>query len=50
MWQDHYKTILNSVKNNSRQEYMTDKINSIRGQSILFFYTNLYYFIVDNYL
>ena len=37
MWQDHYKSILNSVKNNSKQEYVTDKINSIRGQSILFF-------------
>ena len=34
MWQDHYKSILNSVKNNSKQEYVTEKIISIRGQSI----------------
>ena len=36
MWQVHYKSILNSVRNNSKQEYVTDKIYSIRGQSILF--------------
>ena len=36
MWQDHYKSILNSVKNNSKQEYVIAKINSITGQSILF--------------
>ena len=36
MWRDHYKLILNSVKNNSKQQYVTDKINLIKGQSILF--------------
>ena len=36
MCQDHYKSILNSVKNHSKRGYVTDKINSIRGQSILF--------------
>ena len=35
MWQVHYKSILNSVKDNSNQKYVTDKINSITAQSIL---------------
>ena len=41
MLQDHYKSILNSVKNNSKQEYVTDKIISIRGQSISFSSSNI---------
>ena len=36
MWQDHYKSILNSVKTNSRQQFVTSKLSSIRGESILF--------------
>ena len=35
MWQVHYKSILNSVKNNSNQKYVIDKINTITAQSIL---------------
>ena len=34
--QDHYKSILNSVKTNSRQQFVTIKLSSIRGESILF--------------
>ena len=36
MWQDHYKSILNSVKNNTRQQFVTNKLDSIRGESIMF--------------
>ena len=36
MWQDYYKSILNSVKTNSRQQIVTNKLSSIRGESILF--------------
>ena len=36
MWQDYYKSILNSVKTNSRQQFVTNKLSSIRGESILF--------------
>ena len=36
MWQDHYKSILSSVKTNSRQQFVTNKLSSIRGESILF--------------
>ena len=36
MWQDHYKSILNSEKGNSRQHFVTSKINSISDESILF--------------
>ena len=36
MWHSHYKSILNSVNNNSKHQYVTNEINSIRGQSILF--------------
>ena len=36
MWQDHYKSILNSVKNNTRQQFETNKLDSIRGESIMF--------------
>ena len=36
MWQDRYKSILNSVKNNTRQQFVTNKIDSIRGKSISF--------------
>ena len=36
MWQDHYKSILNSVKNNTRQQFVTNEVDSIRGESILF--------------
>ena len=37
MWQDHYKSILNSVKGNLQQHFVTSKINSISDESILFF-------------
>ena len=36
MWQDHYKSILNNVENNSKQEYVTDNINSIEGSRFCF--------------
>ena len=36
MWQDHYKSILNSVKGNLQQHFVTSKINSISDESILF--------------
>ena len=36
MWQNHYKSILSSVKTNSRQQFVTNKLSSIRGESILF--------------
>ena len=36
MWQDYYKSILNSVKNNTRQQFVTSKLDSIRGESIMF--------------
>ena len=36
MWQDHYKSILNSVKNNTRQQFVTNKLDSIRGESVMF--------------
>ena len=36
LWQDHYKLILNSVKNNTRQQFVTNKLDSIRGESIMF--------------
>ena len=36
MWQDHYKLTLNSVKTNSRQQFVTIKLSSIGGESILF--------------
>ena len=36
MWQDHYKSILSSVKTNSRQQFVTNRLSSIRGESILF--------------
>ena len=29
MWQDHYKSILNSVKNNTHQQFVTNKLDSI---------------------
>ena len=29
MWQDHYKSILNSVKTNSRQQFVTSKLSLI---------------------
>ena len=29
MWQDHYKSILNSVKNNTRQQFVSNKLDSI---------------------
>ena len=35
MWQDHYKSILNSVKGNLQQQFVTSKINSISDESIL---------------
>ena len=38
MWQDHYKSILNSVKGNLQQHFVTSKINSISDESILFFH------------
>ena len=37
MWHDHYKSIINSVKNNTRQRFVTNKRGSIRGESIMFF-------------
>ena len=36
MWQGHYKSILYSVNTNSRQQFVTNKLSSIRGESILF--------------
>ena len=36
MWQDHYKSILNSVKGNLQQHFVTSKINSISDESIPF--------------
>ena len=36
MWQDHYKSILNSVKGNFQQHFVSSKINSISEESILF--------------
>ena len=36
MWQVHYKSILNSVKTNFRQQFVTNKLSSIREESILF--------------
>ena len=36
MCQEYYKMIINSLKNNSKQEYVTDKISLIKGQSIIF--------------
>ena len=33
MWQDHYKSILNSVKNSTRQQFVTNKL---REESIMF--------------
>ena len=41
MWQDHYKSILNSVKTNSRQQFVTNKLSSIRSDSILFSTSNI---------
>ena len=38
MWQDHYKSILNSMKKSSQKHFLTDKINSIEGESFIFFY------------
>ena len=35
MWQDHYKSILSSVKTNSRPQFVTNKLSSISGESIL---------------
>ena len=35
MWQDHYKSILISVKGNLQQHFVTSKINSISDESIL---------------
>ena len=35
MWQNHYKSILNSVKTNFRQQFVSNKLSSIRGESIL---------------
>ena len=35
MWQDHYKSILNSLKNNTRQQFVTNKLDSTRGEFIL---------------
>ena len=34
MFQDHYKSILNSVKTNSRQQLVKNKLSSIRRESI----------------
>ena len=36
MWKDNYKSILSSLKTNSRQQFVTNKLSSIRGESILF--------------
>ena len=36
MWQDHYKSILNSVKGNLQQHFVKSKINSISDESKLF--------------
>ena len=36
MWQVYYKSISNSVKTNSRQQFVTNKLSSIKGESILF--------------
>ena len=36
MWQDYYKSILNSVNGNFQQHFVSSKINSIREESILF--------------
>ena len=36
MWQDHYKSILNSVSGNFQQHFVSSKINSISEESILF--------------
>ena len=36
MWQHHCQSILNSVKNNTLQQFVTNKLDSIRGESILF--------------
>ena len=36
MWQDHYKSILNTVKDSSQQHFVTSKINSISDEAILF--------------
>ena len=30
MWQDHYKSLLNSVKTVSHQQFVTNKLSSIR--------------------
>ena len=35
MWQDHYKSILNSVKNTTHKKFVYDKLNTIHSESIL---------------
>ena len=36
MWRDHYKLIITNVKTNYRQQFVTNKFSSIRGESNLF--------------
>ena len=36
MWQDHYKSILNSVKNSSQKQFVTERLTPSKENHLIF--------------